>query len=236
MLANGWQYLKPNIMKHNLDKFLIVLLLLMSCTKDEDSGIDYPYYKFSETEQSYLISNNYQIGNVLTYKNQNNETLNLKVIESDELKSSQYSPGTFSTTGNELESYFDRKIIRLEIVENGINYSCCDQINYVFSKSNNEFKFGLKFPLWNKQSSTIIDAIQYPIDIQINNLSVSPLEPLEIENTTYNRVLLLESESIEELNASTNLEIFVNQIYYDIDFGIVQFNDLNGMEWKLINN
>lgn len=219
----------------NFLTIIILVLTITSCERNEESTLDYPYYQFSESEKNLLVNNNYEIGDILTYRNQNNETLNFRVIESEEKKANQYSPSTFSGGGGNLEAYYDMLILRLEIIENGTNYSCCDQINYIFSKSNNLFKFGFKFPLWNKHSSTIIDDSHFPIDVQLSNLNLNQLETLEIENTIYNRVILLQSESTEEINDSTNLEIFVNEVFYDIDFGIVQFNDLNGMVWKLID-
>ena len=54
--------------------------------------------------------------------------------------------GTFSGGGGILESYYDGKIIRFEIIENQANFTE-EQVIYVFSKSKNVFKNGVKFPI-----------------------------------------------------------------------------------------
>ena len=216
--------------------FLIISVLfitLIDCQSDDNNGLDYPYYEFTEAENNFIINHNYQNGIILKYKNQDNQTIQFKVVEIIEEKANQYSSGTFSGGGGILEAYFDRKIIRLEIIENGTNYSCCDQINYVFSKRENVFKFGFKFPLWNKPSSIFIDEVQNPIDIQISSQNNYEYEVFELNNITYDKVIKFQSDLNDEYNSSTNLEIFVNEVFYDLNFGIIQFKDINGKLWKL---
>lgn len=212
---------------------VVLFIIFMNCQNNDDDGLDYPYYEFSEADNNLIINHNYENETILTYKNQDGQTLHFKVVEVLEGKNNQYSIGTFSGGGGSLEAYFDRKIIRLEIVENEINYLCCDQINYIFSKRENVFKFGFKFPLWNKFSSTFIDEVQNPIDIQINNQNNYDFEVLELNNVIYNRVIKFQSNLTDEYNRSTNLEVFVNEVFYDLNYGIIQFKDVDGMIWKL---
>lgn len=220
-------------MKKSFFNILALLMALISCQGDYDNGIDYPYYKFSETDKNSIINYDYEVGTVLTYKNQVNDILRFKVVEIKEGKTNQYSRGSFSGGGGYLEAYFERKIIRLEIIENGSGYTCCDQINYIFSKRENTFKFGFKFPLWNVPSSIIVDESQNPIDIQISSQNNFQYEVLEINNIVYDNVIKFQSDLTNSYNTSTNLDIFVNEIYYALDFGIIQFKDTNDMLWKL---
>lgn len=215
---------------------ILTVLALVSCQTDESTEQEYPYYQFGETEQKFIINHEYKEGDILVYKNEDNESLHFEVVEVTERKARQFSEGTFSGGGGHMQAYFDSKIIRLEIIENGTNYSCCDQINYVFSKREDVFRVGLKFPLWNQSSASFIDEIQNPIDITIDYKYGYTYQNLTLNGVNYDSVLKFESETPNRLyNDSTNIDILVNEIFYDLGFGIVQFKDTDGKLWSLTN-
>lgn len=220
----------------NIFVTILAVLTLVSCQTDDSTERDYPYYQFEETDQKFIISHDYKEGDILVYKNEDNESLHLEVVEVTVRKAREVSQGTFSGGGGHTLAYFDSKIIRLEIIENGMNYSCCDQINYVFSKRGDTFRMGFKFPLWNQSSSSFIDEVQNPVDVTINHQYGHTYQNINLDGVNYDEVLIFQSETPDRLyNDSTNTDILVNEIFYDLDFGIIQFKDIDGKLWSLTN-
>ena len=209
---------------------LCLLLLFYACGK-EDTETN--YYRFTEEDRNYIISHNYQKGDVLTYKNQHNQMLQLRVIETKTTKAKQYSKGTFSGGGGLFEAYYDRKIIRLEIINNEADNAEKDYVVYVFSKRENILWTGIKFPLWNKFSAAFIDQINTPIDITLSD-GLSHKETIKLNNKVFKKVVQFDSNLNDAYNNSSNIGIYVNQIFYDLEFGIIQFVDIDGKTWKLV--
>lgn len=220
----------------NIFVAILAVLALVSCQVNESTEQDHPYYQFEESEQEFIISHDYKEGDILVYKNEDNESLHLEVVEVTVRKERVVSQGTFSGGGGHTLSYFDSKIIRLEIIENGESHFCCDQINYVFSKRENIFRMGFKFPLWNQSSTSFIDELQNPIDILINHEYDHTYQNINLDETNYGKVLLFQSESLNNPhNTSTNIDILAHKIFYDLNFGVIQFEDTDGKLWSLTN-
>lgn len=209
---------------------LCLLLLFYACGK-EDTETN--YYRFTEEDRNYIISHNYQNGDVLTYKNQHNQSLQLRVVESKTTKAKQTSKGTFSGGGGLFEAYYDRKIIRLEMVNNEADNDETDEVIYVFSKRENTFTAGIRFPLWNKFSAAFVDQINTAVDLVFNVELNHKQETINLNNKTFKKVVQFDSNLNDAYNDSSNIEIYVNQIFYDLEFGIIQFVDIDGKTWKL---
>lgn len=222
-------------------KFLIVsigVVFFAGCSTDSNED-RYPYYKFNSEDELLIIKYNYVPDQVITYKNQFGEEIQFKVNLNERKKRGYYSQGTFSGGGGILENYYDSKIIRIEIIENqGIAGGSGDYsaVNYVFSKNADEFNYGLNFPMWNVTLFSFINEIQDNVNIYLSNYNHGTRISSMINGHLFENVIIIDSESEESKNSSLFGPLIqnVNQILYDYDFGIIQFNDIDGKEWKVV--
>jgi hypothetical protein len=208
-------------------------MLLLGCSKD---GVEdkHTYYKFSNSDYELIIKYNYVPNQIITYQNQFGEQLHFKVISNEIKKYGQYS-SSFAYGGSSLDYYYDNKTIRLEVIENQSN-NVYDLVIYNFSKSEGIFKNALNFPILNVSNSTFYDEIDRPFNISLYSFNNSFKTPLNINNHTFNRVIIYESNnnSILPIYHGGILEKNINKVYYDYDFGIIQFDDINGKQWKVL--
>ncbi|WP_282072150.1 hypothetical protein [Polaribacter atrinae] len=123
----------------------------------------------------------------------------------------------------------------MEILQNE-DYEDYGLINYVFSKNSDNFNNGINFPMWNISNFTSIDEIQNPTNIIMTDFNTRIKTQMTINNHLFENVIIIESESDKiYLNSSYGtIKKNVNKVFYDYDFGIIQFNDIEGKEWKLI--
>jgi hypothetical protein len=222
-------------MKYLIKNFILSFgILFISGCETENNYDRYPHYQFNNDDEKLIINYNYTTDQIITYRNQFNEELNFKVI-SNERKKSRYFVGATFSGGGTLRNYYDSKIIRMEILENQ-NYEDNGLINYVFSKNSDNLKNGVNFPMWNIPDFTFIDEIQNPTNIIITDFNNQAKTQMTINNHLFENVVIIESGSDDEyLNSSYGTIIKnVNMILYDYDFGVIQFNDIEGKEWKLI--
>ena len=225
----------------NMKKLVVFLnviffaFCLNSCSKENnDDGVT--YYKIVDNDKNNIINYNYVPNQTITYENQFGEKLHFKVISNTTKKYGDYSNGTFSGGGGILESYYDSKIIRLEIVENEANF-IAEQLIYVFSKSENNFKNSINFPIWNIGENTFLDEIDRPFNVSLRNLNNSSKIEMNVNGHLFKKVVEINSSSIVELPIyfyGGLLQNNVNKIYYDFEFGIIQFSDIEGKIWKII--
>ncbi len=218
-------------------KFLfwsIELIFLVGCATD-DNVVSKPYYEFNTEDEKLLIKYDYIPNQIITYENQFNEQLNFKVISNVREKLGNYSSGTFSGGGGILQNYYDSKIIRFEILENQ-NYDRHGIVDYIFSKNSDYLNNGLNLPMWNISQFTFIDEIQNPANIIMTDLNTQTKTQMTVNNHLFEKIVVIESESYEEnLNSSYGtITKNVNKVFYDYDFGVIQFNDIEGKEWKII--
>jgi hypothetical protein len=171
----------------NLISLIIIGFSLNSCTNEENRD-ELPHYTFNNNEKNNIINYNYLPNQIITYENQFGEKLHFKVISNTTNKYGDYSNGTFSGGGGILESYYDSKIIRLEIVENEANF-IAEQLIYIFSKSENNFKNGIKFPIWNIEDNTFFDEIDRPFNINLRNLNNSSKIEMNVNGHLFKKVV-----------------------------------------------
>ncbi|MGJ8592423.1 MAG: hypothetical protein ACSHXF_07740 [Aquaticitalea sp.] len=227
-------------MKHLCKKLLLFLAIafLIGCNKDED-GPREPYYQFSNDEKLVLIKYDYKPDQIITYENQENERIEFKVISNERLISESFSVGTFSGGGGIFENSYDNKIIRIEIIGNSVNTGTSgdySKVNYIFSKNKNTFNNGINFPLWNVTLYSFIDEIQNPVNIFMNDFNNIQKSEMTVNGHLFTKVVTVNSGSDESKNGYEFglMTQNINRIFYDYDFGIIQFNDVEGNEWKLI--
>jgi len=219
-------------MKAIIFSILIIFLVACDIDRNEDS---YPYHKFDAQDELLLLKYNYVPDQIITYENQFGEKLFFKVIENKRRKDGAYSRGTFSGGGGHLMSYYDNITVKLEILEH-TTYDEYSIVQYYFSKNGGSFNAGINFPLWNVTNFGSIDELQNEVNIFNEGYKDLERTQVTISDHLFTEVIAISSSSDESENSSTFglLNQNVNQIFYDYDFGIVQFNDIEGNEWKII--
>lgn len=209
------------------------MLVLTSCSTQMEEDT-HPYYRFTTTDNNLIVKFNYTFDQIITYENQLGEQLHFKVISNNTKKYGDYFESTFSGGGGILQSYYDCKIIKFQIIENQANFTE-EQVSYIFSKSENVFKDGVKLPIWNTDDFAFFDEVDRPFNINLKNYNVITREQMNINGHLFDKVVSIQSGSTNsEPNALGALPNNVNKVFYDFDFGIIQFNDLDGNEWKVI--
>jgi hypothetical protein len=210
-------------------------LILLGCNSDSNSIYAVKHFKFNTEDKKLLIKYNYAEGQIITYQNQFGEQLHFKVLLNEIKKFGDYTSGTFSGGGGILESYYDGKIIRMEIIENEAGF-LQEQIIYNFSKSEDRFKSGVQFPIWNLNENAFFDEQDRPFNIGLNNYFYNTKIQITLNGHTFQKVVTINSNDNNVLSPSFGalLTNNINKLYYDFDFGIVQFNDIDGKEWKVI--
>lgn len=218
---------------------IIILLLsfslfgLFSCYPDGTPTLNEPYYQFTSSEKQLLIQYNYKVGQVITFENQFGDQMHFKVLCNESKKMGSYSDGFFSGVPV-LDFYYDSKIVRFEILENNARWAD-EQVIYVFSKSNNQFKNGINFPIWNVNVNTFFDEIDRPFNIKTTNYNFSTKNTLMVNNHLFDKVIVFNSGSslINTVNYGAIASNDVNKIFFDYDFGIIQFESIDGKIWKI---
>ena len=222
-------------MKHTFKIVLISLslLLLVSCSlNQEQADANIPYYTFNNQDRSLIINYPYTQGQIIRYVNQNGDVLHFRVLENQTSKNASYSEGSLSGGSGILENYYDGKTIRFEILENPSTEPYA-MANYIFSKNNNALNTGINFPLWNLPLFSFIDEIQNAVNIFLNQESVT--STLTVNGHQFDKVIILSSDSDDSNNDSRFGPLLqnVNKLWYDYDFGIIQFKDINDILWSV---
>ena len=208
-------------------------LLFWSCSLDlNQENTDAPYYTFNNQDRSFMINYQYVVGQTIPYVNQSGDTLHFRVLENQTSKNASYSDGSLSGGEGLLENYYDSKIIQLEILENPSTEPYA-MANYIFSKNNNVLNTGINFPMWNLPLFSFIDEVQNSVNIFINQDQETTT--LTINGHQFNNVIKLISNSTNSNNDSRfgPLSQNVNELWYDYDFGIIQFKDINDILWSV---
>ena len=213
---------------------IFVLLLQFCCTKEENSvpSDGKPYYKFTQDERNKLISQ-LNVNNEIIYKNQDNTLLKFKIYSSKIEKKSETSNGFlgYSTT----YFHYDEQKVMMFIEGTSLN-SEINILKYpVGSNYGTQFPivgttkfYGyFTFPLWNGYYEN--DTYNKFISIDFN----IPTTTMTFNGKTYNKVLVLNSDKTVILEPTNVYPLNVNMIYYDYNFGIIGFDDLNGKIWRI---
>ena len=210
----------------------------ISCNKDEPENDGLPYYQFTQDEKNKLI-NEPNVGDEIIYKNQDNELLKFKIYNSKKGKTT-YTTGTFAGSYSSQHFHYDRQEISMWYAEGYVFTSCEINIqkypvgsNYQISpiiQGTPKFYGYFKFPLWNGYYGTNIYENIISIDFNI------PTTTMTFNGKTYTKVRIFESNKIEVLDSTVSLPLRpknVNIIYYDDNFGVIGFDDLNGKLWRI---
>ena len=213
---------------------LSITIFISSCNNfgdlfgDDNNSI--AYYNFKDSDFDRLLD--YNINDSLIFVNQFNEKRKFVVINSNKNKR-RYSVGMgFFGGGAANYFYYDEKEIEIESLDS--IHLCFDirfsrwPINTEVAKDDYYKEFPSKlngylkyFPYWNGEDSYL--------DIVNNKIGKTSIN---IFGKNYTNVLIFES-GIDQIIKGNNYDRNVNVIYYDEQYGIIGFDDLNDKKWRL---
>lgn len=200
----------------------LLFVILAGCSNDNDTEYfdkNVPYYKFTNSDSNYLIDSFNTIDEVISYKNQSNQILKYKVM-SKKIEKAEERTGSFSG-GNLLNYYYE--IQRTELLSVDYPYEHAILRMDVKKNSSTVVIGGFNFHLWNG----------YENEVNFNLLSSSTTS-LTINSIIYNKVIVVESKN----NYAFPNDYYpkkVNKVFYDINKGIIGFDDLDNNQWRIQN-
>jgi len=207
---------------------LISVLLLTSCY-DNIKEVSPPYYQFIEEDLDKLLT--YEVDQIITYKNENNEERKY-IVTSVETEKEDY--GCCATFGPPspytVFYYYDIKKIEFQKFPNGGDYwyyyftrkppfvSEPDVISKFYGSIN-------EFPFWNGQlSDGDYSYINYYSVIDYNQTPIL----MEVNGHEFSKVHIVNSDNPDIDNSN------VNVIYFDEVEGIIGFDDLENNKWRIV--
>jgi len=227
-------------MKNNIISLMLLFaaFLQFSCSSNDPESDGLPYYQFTQAEATKLI-NEPKIGDEIIYKNQEKELLKFKVYRSKKGKTT-YSTGSFWGSYSNKHFHYDRQELAMWYAEGYTASGCEITIQKYPIGSNYQTQFPVlgtpkfygyfTFPLWNGYNGTDIHNETIAINFDIPTINMT------FNGKTYSKVIKIESHKTEVLNPSNALPFYprnVAIIYYDFNYGIIGFDDLNGKLWRL---
>lgn len=226
---------------------LFQLVLTSGCSEDdvkERCNFTDPTYSFTEEQEEKRITYNYFEGQIIQYKNENSDILNFEVTEVDNCARGYYpisGPGFFLSSSNNRKPQhtFDSQVIRMVLLEHDTNqYAYREQMHYYVNKSHSSFKQSLNFPLWNVSINRFgLSGSQNPANLFLRKGEFIEIGMFQINNVIFNKVTKFESGSNQIRNSSStssNLLHNINVIYYDQNFGVIRFDEIDGTVWEVV--
>lgn len=204
---------------------------IISCGQESAGSIrpDVPYFQFESTDFDKLLQV-YQVEEeFVSYQNQSNQVIRFKITSTTIGREQKVSGGSFfGTSGGALIYFFDAQRIQLELTEWPDDY---DRTEFLIQKTKEDtLKGSIYFPLWNDNTGS---SSSLPNTILLN-FKTTPIT-MTLNNVTYDQVLEIASENELPLGPLGPYQRNINVLYYDIQEGIVGFDDLDGGQWRLVN-
>ena len=202
---------------------------LLSCSEDttyDDFDSSKPYYKFTDSDSPYLLKSVYKRNTIINFRNQNNEALSFKVISNEQERMAE-TMSTFWGTSSLVYFYFDCRTIWLKSITHPEDYRNL-KLN-IYKGSNNNTFGGFSFYLWNEFGTGA-----YLNNNRSYNLSSFTTHMMQVNGVTYYKVIYIDSDSPYSYNGE-NYTQNVNKMYYDLEKGVIGFDDLAGNQWRLTN-
>lgn len=210
---------------------LFVAFSIISCVQESAGSMrsDVPYFQFNSADYDKLLQVYEVEDEFVTYQNQSSEVIRFKVTSSTLGREQKVSGGSFfGTSGGSLVYFFDAQRIQLELTEWPDDY---ERTEFLIQKTiENTLKASIYFPLWNDNTGS---SSALPNTIFLN-FNISPVT-VTFNNVTYDQVFEIVSENDEPLGPLGPYERNINVLYYDIQEGIVGFDDLDGGQWRLLD-
>ena len=216
---------------------LFIIILLITITSCDNQSLDnlLPYFKFkTEDTQNLLILP--ELNSRITFINQNNEELHFDIVKS-ELGKQLYGRGNWVTSTIKKYFYYDEQEIHLRSTLLDIN----DIHRYIEIKVQRwpkEFNDGRNGqPEIISEESLLVLKIEHSSfnnsgpNTYINNFN--NYINLTIDNKVYQKVKKINLTTTTSFSTNNWPLPSLNYLYYEINEGIIGFDDRNGNEWRL---
>ena len=161
-------------------------------------------------------------------------------IYNSKIGKTTFITGSFAGSYTTQHFHYDRQEISMWYVEGRANSSCEINILKYPVGSNYQTQYPVigtptfygyfTFPLWNGYDGTTVYRNTIAVNFDI------PTTTMTFNGKTYKKVRIFESNRTEVLEPTNTLPFYpknVNVIYYDYNFGIIGFDDLNGKLWRI---
>jgi hypothetical protein len=201
---------------------LVVLTVLFSCSTEEPSeGVSFVLdFNFDSEEKPLIISHDYQVGDILVFNGSDGSKIEIEVVDVVS-GSNEYGGGAGWYT---IQPY-ETDQLRISFEGTDSRYEQPFEMMYDFKFTQfGTFHMGLDFPYWNGRENW------YNGSFNIRPLLSGERIEVELNNRSFGNVYTLSSgETRFEQWHQGHVPWSVNHALWDIDFGIIQFSDVNGI-------
>ena len=199
----------------------------ISCSLNLDEN--YPYDKFSNSDFDYIPTFYREKGKIIRFKNQYDEEVRFETsIYSIDKKF--YSGLNF--VGNTAPSkYYDELYINILLLDMEIegepDYYCQNIEITVTKKYNGDLLHQVTIPTYDNTFCTYENR-------QFDTPEIN-IEEMEINNRIYEKVIVFDTWSNNFYSLYNNSTI--NKVYYDLNYGIIGFDDTeNSIQFRIVND
>lgn len=219
-----------------INSILLILIfsILISCSDNNNNNNDFypnlPYFEFKNEDIPNLL-NLPELNSILTFINQNNEELYFDVTKS-ESERQLYSKGNWVTSSTDKLFYYDMQEIYLKPTNIHESYN---PIKIILKRWPVELKTNI-YPVVISEDSNFKAYLYYrPFNNQDQSININynnPITSLIVNDRSYDKVLKVDLTNRVIVYNNWPLPS-LNYIYFDINEGIIGFDDRNGNEWRL---
>ena len=208
--------------------FILVSLIIISCSKDDKSEA---YYNFRDDDFNKLVS--FELNEIITYENQFGDEIFYEVNEVTIDYKKQLSRGSWVTPGSIKWFYYDAKKVKMN----------SDFTNFIITYKFQRFPINVELAKENKYT-------EYPSEfygrvdlflwngLDYNGVSInyeSNSETMTIDGVDYKNVYTIQSNNPNPIITSSGVEKNIHKIYYSKKQGVIGFDDLDNVQWRIVN-
>ena len=206
--------------------FAMCVFLYSCATNDDEQKEETPYYSFQLEDQPFLLNNYNNPSKRLVFKNQENEELSFIFRSFEEYKEDYSIGGGLGPVWGPASTAFFYDVRNIEFKFEQFQEPLAD-LEFTFSRFSDTLRGGIRFPLWNIDKFYLSPE---PIDFDLTTFEMT------IEGVTYNDVIIINSGETSVEYMIGQFPRNVNVLYYDLLYGLIGFDDLDGGEWRLQND
>lgn len=210
---------------------IFIFLTFASCIEDKSLEDNLPYFKFQSEDTPNLL-NLPELNSRLTFVNQDNEELYFDVVKSESNIKRTFSVGNWVTSSTIKYFYFDELDLFLKST---ITHPNNDPIKINIRRWPTELNTNV-FPHILSKTSTFQTYISIkPFNNKNSTININYNEPkieLSTKQKSFYKVMKIDLTNNPTLSLISDLP-GLDFLYFDINEGIIGFDDRNGKEWRL---
>jgi len=201
---------------------LVVFTCFYSCI-DDDPKKEIPYYEFDSEDFPFLMDNYNNANMRLEFKNQDDDEVSFILNSFERSKESYTVGGGGFGPPSASETLYYHDVLKIEFTFEQYNEPLAN-LKFWFSKNLEGLHGSFQFPLWNIDQFYIYGI---PIDFQ------GATSQMTIDGVTFNKVISINSGATSIEYSAGTFDRNVHVLYYDLNKGLIGFDDLDGGEWRL---